>query len=107
MHVIKRLAVNRQNGQILIFVLVRRHVTFKLPTILETSNDSISGTGHPVMFVFDSMVVFLGPANRMHLFPVEKMQYGGLEISNDNFSEKASCFILDACCQQLLYWSVQ
>ena len=39
-------------------------------SISEISNDSISGTGRPIDFLFDSSVGFSGTADQMELLPV-------------------------------------
>jgi len=59
-------------------------------SISEISNDTISGTGLPINFVFDSRVGFSGTAGRMDLLSVGPNPRGGRppswKISNDHIS---------------------
>ena len=67
----------------------------------KNSNGHISATGHPIHFMFGSMVGFSGTADRMALFPVSKIQDGGWPPSwkiSDGHISATGCpieFVLD------------
>jgi len=55
------------------------------PPSWKISNGRISGTGHPIDFVFDTRVRFSGTADRMALFPVSPNARWRLAAILENF----------------------